>query len=70
VNAIFPGYARTAMTETFLSIRHLREDVVASIALGRLAEIDEIVSPALFLASGEASYVTGAVLTVDGGMTA
>jgi NAD(P)-dependent dehydrogenase (short-subunit alcohol dehydrogenase family) len=70
VNAVCPGYARTGMTEKFLSVTHLRDRVVASTALGRLAEIDEIVGPTLFLASREASYVTGAVLTVDGGMTA
>ena len=45
-------------------------EIVDATPLGRLAKIEEVVAPALFLASDEASYITGAVLLVDGGMAA
>ena len=70
VNAICPGYAETEMTQAMLAVERLRADVIAQTPLGRLATLEEIVSPALFLASDEASYVTGAALVVDGGIAA
>ncbi|MGB2952212.1 MAG: SDR family oxidoreductase [Gaiellaceae bacterium] len=70
VNALCPGYVETEMTEAMLAVDHLREDVLGKTPLGRLAALDEVVAPALFLASDEASYVTGAALLVDGGMAA
>jgi NAD(P)-dependent dehydrogenase (short-subunit alcohol dehydrogenase family) len=70
VNAVCPGYLETAMTEKFLAVEHLRNEVLASTPLGRLATLDEVVAPVLFLASSEASYITGAALPVDGGMVA
>ena len=70
VNALCPGYVETALTETMLAVEHLRAEVLAATPLGRLAELEEVVAPALFLASDEASYVTGAALVVDGGMAA
>jgi NAD(P)-dependent dehydrogenase (short-subunit alcohol dehydrogenase family) len=51
-----------------LAADHIREEIVQSTPLGRLARLEEIVAPALFLASDDASYITGAALTVDGGM--
>jgi NAD(P)-dependent dehydrogenase (short-subunit alcohol dehydrogenase family) len=53
-----------------LAVEHLRAEILRLTPLGRLGEIDEVVAPALFLASDEASYVTGAALLVDGGIAA
>jgi 3-oxoacyl-[acyl-carrier protein] reductase len=70
VNALAPGYVETRMTEELLAVERLRDEVLSSTPMGRLGEVEEIVGPALFLLSDEASYITGAVLTVDGGMGA
>jgi NAD(P)-dependent dehydrogenase (short-subunit alcohol dehydrogenase family) len=70
VNAVCPGYVETEMTAAFLAVEHLRQDVLARTPLGRLGALREVVAPALFLLSDEASYVTGAALLVDGGMAA
>lgn len=72
VNGIAPSFVRTAMTDeifekggaTYLSA------ILERIPLGRIAEPEELVGPAVFLASDEASYVTGTILYVDGGWTA
>jgi len=70
VNAVCPGYVETELSRSFLAVPRLRDGVLAATPLGRLATLDEIVAPVLFLASDEATYVTGAALTVDGGMDA
>jgi NAD(P)-dependent dehydrogenase (short-subunit alcohol dehydrogenase family) len=70
VNAICPGFVETELTEAMLAVERLRAQVLAETPLGRLATLDEIIAPALFLASDEASYVTGAALLVDGGIAA
>jgi NAD(P)-dependent dehydrogenase (short-subunit alcohol dehydrogenase family) len=70
VNALCPGYVETEMTAPMLAHNHLRDEIVAATPLGRLATVEEVAGPALFLASDEASYVTGAALYVDGGMAA
>jgi gluconate 5-dehydrogenase len=70
VNAVSPGYVETELTDAMLAVEHLREQVVAQTPLGRVATVEEIVPAVLFLASDEASYVTGAELLVDGGMAA
>ena len=68
VNAIMPGTFRTDMVEKAYTAEQL-EGTARMTPLGRVAEPDEIVGPALFLASDMASFVTGTVLTVDGGAT-
>ncbi|GAB1402258.1 3-oxoacyl-[acyl-carrier-protein] reductase [Elusimicrobiota bacterium] len=66
VNAIAPGFIRTAMTDA------LTDDVKAKLAeqipLKRLGEASDIAKAALFLASEESSYITGQILSVNGGM--
>jgi NAD(P)-dependent dehydrogenase (short-subunit alcohol dehydrogenase family) len=70
VNAVCPGYVETALTESMLAVPHLRKEVLDATPLGRLPTIEEVVAPTLFLASDEATYITGAALPVDGGMSA
>jgi NAD(P)-dependent dehydrogenase (short-subunit alcohol dehydrogenase family) len=67
VNAIAPGNIETPMTAPMAAIPALVAEQVAHIPLGRFGRVEEIVPAALFLSSSAASYVTGAVLAVDGG---
>ncbi len=66
-NCINPGFTDTPMQTVRTSDPAWVEDAVASIPLGRLGTPRDIVNAALFLASDEASYITGAELVVDGG---
>lgn len=71
VNSVSPGMIRTPATEgDLLSANHPMNQIAAHIPLGRIGSADEVASCALFLASDEASYVTGANLMVDGGWSA
>jgi NAD(P)-dependent dehydrogenase (short-subunit alcohol dehydrogenase family) len=69
VNAIAPGLVDTRFAGALMHNDDLRKQIVARTALGRHAQPDEIAGAALYLASDASSYVTGAVLVVDGGMT-
>jgi 3-oxoacyl-[acyl-carrier protein] reductase len=66
VNAIAPGLIDTDMARAIAG--RLQGDWSAQIPLGRLGTVDEIAAAACFLASDEASYITGHVLAVNGGM--
>lgn len=67
-NSISPGMIRTPATEgDLLAPDHPMAKIAEHIPLGRIGTADEVVNCALFLASAEASYVTGANLMVDGG---
>ncbi len=66
VNTIAPGPTVTPMTDTWLPPR--QKEVVARIPLGRLGQPEDVANAALFLASDEASYITGVCLDVNGGM--
>jgi NAD(P)-dependent dehydrogenase (short-subunit alcohol dehydrogenase family) len=68
VNAVSPGYVETDLSSALLAVDRLRDEIVAHTPLGRVATVGEIVPAVLFLASDEASYITGANLLVDGGM--
>ncbi|MBI3962010.1 MAG: SDR family oxidoreductase [Deinococcus sp.] len=71
VNAINPGYVRTTIDTGTVDIRDYSDaDVQRRTPLGRYGRVDELAAAALFLASGESSYLTGAVLNVDGGWSA
>ncbi|GAA4775500.1 SDR family NAD(P)-dependent oxidoreductase [Microbacterium gilvum] len=70
VNAIAPGFTRTAQTAERLDDPAFHARLVDRLALDRAAEPAEIAQAALFLASPDASYITGVVLPVDGGTTA
>jgi 3-oxoacyl-[acyl-carrier protein] reductase len=70
VNALMPGFTQTGITAGAFADAQTVERITAGIPLGRPARPEEIAAAALFLASDEASYVTGAILAVDGGQTA
>jgi 3-oxoacyl-[acyl-carrier protein] reductase len=66
VNAVAPGLIETDMT-TVLS-DEVRQGILKNVPLGKLGEPDDIAGAVAYLASTEAKYITGQVLTVDGGM--
>jgi len=66
VNAVAPGLIETDMT-TVLS-DEVRQSILKNVPLGKLGEPDDIAGAVAYLASAEAKYITGQVLTVDGGM--
>jgi NAD(P)-dependent dehydrogenase (short-subunit alcohol dehydrogenase family) len=68
-NIIHPGIVDTPLQSPYLNDA-IRKEFETGIPLGRIAEPREIASVALFLASDDSSYMTGAELTVDGGFTA
>jgi len=70
VNAIAPGYFRTAMTEQFFQADGWKERMKGRIPQGRFGELDDLVGAAIFLASDASRYVTGHCLAVDGGVLA
>jgi 3-oxoacyl-[acyl-carrier protein] reductase len=66
VNAVAPGLIETDMT-TVLS-EEIRQNILKNVPLGKLGEPEDIAGAVAYLASAEAKYITGQVLTVDGGM--
>lgn len=66
VNAIAPGFVDTEMTEVLSD--EIRENACKQIILGRFGKPEDIANTAVFLASDKADYITGQVISVDGGM--
>jgi NAD(P)-dependent dehydrogenase (short-subunit alcohol dehydrogenase family) len=68
VNALCPGWTRTDMTAFVSETGPLSDWLTSHVPIGRWATADEVVGPALFLASTASSFVTGHALIIDGGL--
>jgi gluconate 5-dehydrogenase len=70
VNGIGPGYFDTPLTRALVTDKAFTAFVESRVPLGRWGNVEDLVGAAIFLASDAASFVTGHVLYVDGGVTA
>ncbi len=70
VNAIAPGYIETPMTAMAREVEEVGQGIADMHPMGRFGQPEEIAAAAAFLASDDASFITGIVLPVDGGYTA
>jgi NAD(P)-dependent dehydrogenase (short-subunit alcohol dehydrogenase family) len=70
VNAIAPTFVATPQVESLLADEEFKAGLLARIPLGRVADTDDLVGAVLFFCSDASSFVTGQILTVDGGLTA
>ncbi len=70
VNCINPGWIQTPMTKVLHETEALKQQIESQVPLGRFGRPEEIAKLALFLASDESSYITGAAHAIDGGWTA
>jgi gluconate 5-dehydrogenase len=70
VNAIAPTFVRTPQVESLLADESFRQGLVDRIPLGRIAEPDDLVGAVLYFCSDASAFVTGQLLTLDGGLTA
>ena len=70
VNTVCPTFVITPMTKKFLKNQKFKRETLNNIPLGRFAELSEVSSAVVFLASDAASMITGTSLLVDGGWTA
>jgi gluconate 5-dehydrogenase len=70
VNAIAPTFVATPQVESLLADEKFKSDLLARIPLKRIAETDDLVGAVLFFCSDASSFVTGQILTLDGGLTA
>jgi NAD(P)-dependent dehydrogenase (short-subunit alcohol dehydrogenase family) len=70
VNAIGPGYFRTALTEPFYQDQAWQQAMLAKIPMRRFGRLDDLLGAAVFLCSDASAYVTGQILYVDGGYLA
>src|SRR6266850_2120298 len=70
VNAVAPGPTDTAMLDRFTGTAENKAALKSAVPLGRLGKPDDVANAALYLASDQAAFITGQVITVDGGKTA
>jgi NAD(P)-dependent dehydrogenase (short-subunit alcohol dehydrogenase family) len=70
VNAIAPGYFRTAMTEIFFQNEEWANSMKEKIPLARFGHVQDLIGATVFLCSSAAEYVTGQMITIDGGYLA
>jgi gluconate 5-dehydrogenase len=70
VNAIAPTFVRTPQVESMLADENFYNGLVKRIPLNRIADTDDLVGAVLFFCSDASSFVTGQILTLDGGLTA
>ena len=70
VNCINPGFVETPMTKNITDVPQIAEMISTQTPMGRMGKPEEIAKAALFLASDDSSFMTGAPLIVDGGWTA
>jgi len=70
VNAVAPGPTDTGMLDRFTGTPENKAALIASVPIGRIGKPDDIANAVLFLATDASSFVTGQILTVDGGKTA
>lgn len=69
-NSVHPGFVDSPMTRVHHDNPNIHEERVAKMPLGRMGQPEDIAAGILYLASDESSFVTGAELVIDGGMTA
>ena len=70
VNCINPGWIQTPMVRVLHENEAIKQQLVSQVPLGRFGQPEEVAKLALFLASDESSYITGAAHVIDGGWTA
>ena len=70
VNALCPGPLRTELLMKYLDSEEKRQRRLVHIPMGRFGEAEEIARTVVFLASDDASFITGSTFVVDGGITA
>lgn len=70
VNAVAPGYLETDMTAGLRSNDRYRTELLRQVPMGRFGSVDEVAAMIVALCGGQGSYVTGTVMTIDGGWTA
>ena len=70
VNAIAPGYFRTEMTDIFFQDETWAAGMKAKIPLARFGQVQDLIGAVVFLCSSAAAYITGQMITIDGGYLA
>ncbi|MFY0518796.1 SDR family NAD(P)-dependent oxidoreductase [Lysinibacillus sp. UGB7] len=70
INTVFPGVIETPMTANIGQFKEAMDMLIRATPMGRLGQAEEVAKAILFLASDEASYITGGELVIDGGYSA
>ena len=71
VNCLAPGWIETPMNAKFFALRpHIKEQAGRLHAMGRIGQPEEVANAVAFLASDDAAFITGSMMTVDGGFSA